>query len=142
MAETASSKKQIPLDERLFKLPSHPGESGHLLGSRCRSCGETFFPKRPYCASCAGGDMGEIALAGRGRLDTFTISRAAPPGSVMQAPYAIARIRLPEGVLITSVLADCDLEALDIGMEVELVIEKVKEDEEGNDVMAFKFKPV
>ena len=41
-----------------------------------------------------------------------------------------------------AVLADCDLEALHIGQEVELVVEKVKEDEEGNDIMSFKFKPL
>ncbi len=86
--------------------------------------------------------MEEVALSRRGKLDTFTISRAVPPGSIMQAPYAIARILLPERVLITTVLASCELEALDIGMEMELVIEKVMEDEEGNEVMAFKFKPV
>jgi uncharacterized OB-fold protein len=37
---------------------------------------------------------------------------------------------------------DCDLKALRVDMDVELVFVKVKEDEEGNDVMAYEFKPV
>ena len=142
MSEKEPQKRQIPLKEGLFKLPSSPSEKGYLIGSRCRTCDETFFPKRVYCASCTGKDLEELALSTKGKIHTFTISRVVPPGSIMKAPYVIAQIRLPEGVQVTSVLKDCDLEALDIGMDVELVIEKVMEDEEGNEVMAFKFKPV
>ena len=145
MSESKGSqldKRQVPLREGLFQLPSSPGEKGFLIGSKCRSCGEVFFPRRFYCANCTSADMEETPLSTRGRLETFTISRGVPPGSIMQAPYGIGQIRLPEGALVTTVFADCDLEKLDIGMDMELVIEKVKEDEEGNDVMAFKFKPV
>jgi uncharacterized OB-fold protein len=60
----------------------------------------------------------------------------------MKAPYGIAQIELPEGVLVTAALADCDLDGLSIGQEAVLVVEKVKEDEEGNDIMSFKFKPL
>lgn len=142
MSEKERPKKQVPLKEGLFKLPSSPAEKGYLIGSKCRTCGETFFSKRVYCANCTGADIEEVALNTRGKLHTFTISRVVPPGSIMQAPYVIAQVRLPEGVLVTSVLTDCNFEALDIGMDVELVIEKVMEDEEGNEVMAFKFKPI
>jgi len=137
-----AKKRQVPLKEGLFKLPSSPEEKGFLIGSRCRSCGEVFFPGRVYCANCTSADMEEIPLSTRGKLETFTISRGVPPGSIMQAPYGIGQVRLPEGALVTTVFAQCDLEKLDIGMDMELVMEKVKEDEQGNDVMAFKFKPV
>ena len=36
----------------------------------------------------------------------------------------------------------CDPEAIKIGMDVELVIEKLGEDEQGNEVMTYKFRPV
>lgn len=134
-------KRQIPLKEGLFRLPSHGGD-GYLVGSKCRTCGETFFPKRLYCAKCTSSDTEEVALSRRGKLESFTISRGVPPGSVMKAPYGLAQIRLPEGILVTTILADCDLETLDIEMDMELVFEKIKEDEEGNEVMAFKFRPV
>ncbi len=142
MSEKEQQKKQVPLREGLFKLPSSPAEKGYLIGSKCRKCGETFFPKRVYCAYCTEADMEELALSTKGKLHTFTISRAVPPGSIMQAPYAIAQVRLPEGALVTSVLTDCDPETLDIGMDVELVIERVMEDDEGNELMAFKFRPI
>ncbi len=125
----------------LLELPSSASDKAHLIGTRCRSCNETFFPKRHHCAGCTSPDMEEIRLNRKGKIYTYTISRATPPGSIMKAPYAIAQIQLPEGVLVTAVLTDCDLEALHIGQAAELVVEKVKEDEDGNDVMVFKFKP-
>lgn len=137
----SDGKRQIPLKEGLFRLPSSERE-GYLIGSKCRTCGETFFPKRLFCAKCTGSGMDEVALSRRGKLESFTISRGVPPGSVMKAPYGLAQIRLPEGILVTTVLAYCDLETLDIGMNMELVFEKIEEDGEGNEVMAFKFKPV
>lgn len=138
----AVQRKQVPIDGRLFKLPSSPSEKAHLIGSRCRSCGETFFPKRSYCANCTSPDMEEVALSTRGKLETFTISRATPPGSLIQAPYGLGYVRLPEGCIVQTVLSECDPQKLEIDMDMELVIEKIREDEEGNDVMAFKFKPV
>ncbi len=142
MSEKEPQKRQVPVQEGLFKLPSSPSEKGYLIGTRCRECGETFSSKRKYCANCTGADMEEIALSTKGKIHSFTISRMVPPGSVMEAPYVLAQVRLSDGGLVSSVLTDCDVEAVDIDMDVELVIEKVMEDEEGNDVMSFKFKPI
>jgi len=63
-----------------------------------------------------------------------------PPGSLIEAPYVVAQVELPERVIVTSVLSDCDVDSVRVDMPVELVLEKVKEDDEGNDVVAFKFK--
>jgi hypothetical protein len=142
MSTSGSGKRQVSLIADMLELPSSPSEKAHLIGSRCRVCNEAFFPKRHYCASCTSAEMEEIRLSQKGKIHTYTISRATPPGSIMKAPYGIAQIQLPEGAMVTGVLADCDLEALSIGIEVELVVEKVNEDEEGNDVMSFKFKPL
>ena len=53
----------------------------------------------------------------------------------------LAKVELPEGPLVTTVITGCDPEKVSIGMEVDLQIEKVKEDEAGNEVMAYVFKP-
>jgi len=142
MSQSGSGKRQVSLIADMLELPSSPSEKAHLIGSRCRICKEAFFPKRHYCASCTSAEMEEIPLSQKGKIHTYTISRATPPGSIMKAPYGIAQIQLPEGAMVIAVLADCDLEALSIGKEAELVVEKVKEDEGGNDVMSFKFKPL
>lgn len=134
--------KMVPIKPGLFKLPSTSGENGYLVGSKCRNCGEVFWPARIYCANCSEDDMEEVALGGKGKISTYTIVRQTLPGSVMTAPYGLGVVDLPEGAHVRGVFTDCRPEDLDIGVEVEAVIEKVKEDPEGNDVMAFKFRPV
>ena len=57
-------------------------------------------------------------------------------------PYAIVWIDLPEGARILSALTDCKPEEVSIGMEVDLVVDRGWEDEKGNEVMIYKFKPV
>lgn len=43
--------------------------------------------------------------------------------------------------MILSPLTQCDLEELSIDMDVELLLEKLYEDEEGKEVISYKFKP-
>lgn len=135
-------KKMVPLREGIFRIPQSPGEKPALIGCRCPQCGAHFFPRRVICLACGHRGLEEALLSPRGRIYTFTIARQTPPGSLIQAPYALAQVELPEKVIVQSVLSDCDLDSLRIGMEVEMVLEKVKEDDEGNDVVAYKFRPV
>jgi uncharacterized OB-fold protein len=57
-------------------------------------------------------------------------------------PYAFGYVELPEGVRIESLFTGCDFENLEIGLCVELVLEKISEDEQGNDVVCHKFRPL
>lgn len=43
--------------------------------------------------------------------------------------------------MILSPLTQCDLEELSIDMDVELLLEKLYEVEEGKEVISYKFKP-
>ena len=44
--------------------------------------------------------------------------------------------------MVLSPLADCPLDEVRVGMELELTVRTLYEDEEGNDVIAYKFRPV
>jgi uncharacterized OB-fold protein len=57
-------------------------------------------------------------------------------------PYGMGWVELPEKIAVLSVLTTADLKELKKGRDMELVIDKLYEDEEGNDVMSYKFKPV
>jgi len=99
------------------------------------------------CAQCCTETTEEILLSRRGRLHVYTIQRHRPPSPPYRGPeeflpMGVGRIDLPEGVRVTAVLTENDPARLRIGMEMELVVEKFFEDEEGNEVMSFKFRPV
>ena len=107
----------MPLKEGLFNI-----ENGRLLGSKCSNCGKYFFPLRIVCANCYNREMNEVELSATGIIDTFTVSRIPLPGSVItDVPYGLANVKLPEGVIVESVLTDCDVESLSIGMKVQLL---------------------
>ena len=141
-SQVKAKKKRLPFRDGVFTMPSSPSEKARLIGCRCPNCGTHFYPKRRVCLNCQKQEMEETLLSPRGKLHTFTIFRQAPASGLMVPPYAVGQVELPEGVNITSILTDCDFESLDIGMDMEMVLEEVMEDQEGNGVIAYKFKPI
>ena len=63
---------RIPIEEGFFRIPDDPDEPPRLLGSRCPSCGEVFFPRRLVCAQCLHEGCEDVELSTRGRLWTWT----------------------------------------------------------------------
>jgi len=145
--EKSNEKKQIPVVKGFMTTPLSPPEQVRLTGSRCLSCGVTLLGKRHACENCASTDLEDVIFSKRGTVFSYTVALYPPPqpyaGSVDPfVPYPIVWIDLPEGARILSALTDCKPDEVKIDMEVELVVEKGWEDEKGNEVMAYKFKPV
>jgi len=140
-----SEKKKIPVKDELWTKPSSPGEKPQLIGSKCLSCGEIFFPKREKgrCINCQAAYLEDIKLSRKGKVYSFAVVLIKPPmyyrGPV---PYAFVYVELPEVVRVETLFTDCDFEALKIGMDAELVIEKLQEDDEGNEIVTYKFRPI
>jgi uncharacterized OB-fold protein len=132
--------KRMPIREGLFHIPSSASEKPYLMGSQCRNCQEVIFPQRKICLNCFGRDLEQVKLSSKGRLFTFTINHQGP--REFSTPYASGFIDLPEGVRIYSLLTDWEMKGLKIGAEMELVIKKIKEDNEGNVVLGYKFEPI
>ena len=57
-------------------------------------------------------------------------------------PYAFGLVELTEGLEIVTLFSVDDFSELEVAREVELVIEKLCDDDEGNEVLTFKFRPV
>jgi len=133
------AKRIIPIREGLFRIPSGSGEKPCLLGSHCKTCGQISFPPRKVCFKCFSEEMEILPLSTQGRLYTYTIVEYPAPGLV--GPYAIGYIDLPEGVRVFSILDDWDRKNLKVGMDMELTWGKFKEDNEGNEIVTYKFKP-
>ena len=142
-----TSKKQIPCLEGLFTMsPEEP----HLLANKCKTCGDIYFPKvtscqNPYCKKTD--PMEDMSLSNKGKLYTFTVNHYQPPRPYHApdpfVPYATGSVELEKGLAVQGMIASgYDEKSLKIGMEMELIIDKLYEDEEGNEVMCWKFKPV
>ena len=138
---TGEAKKRVPVKEGLFKLPSDGGQ-GYLIASRCKACGDYFHPKRVVCANCYSEDLEEVPLSQRGRIFTYTIGRTGYPGDPVTPPFITAYVELPEKLQVLSLITDIDLDKVEIGREVELYFWKTGEDDQGNQVMAYAFRPI
>jgi len=140
-----SAVKRVPFKEGMMKLPQSDGDSGDLIGSKCRDCGEQFFIRRDICENCQGHDMEEILLGNRGKLYAFSVMfyPAPPPYKAPDpfVPYGLGWIEMPGGTVLYSLLTENDPGKLRVGMDMDLVFEKFGQDKDGNDLMIYKFKP-
>jgi len=74
---------------------------------------------------------------------SFSTVYDAPEGHTEYRPYTLALIRLDEGPLVTAQLTDVDAEDVHLGMPVEMVTRRIKEEgENGLIVYGYKFRPV
>lgn len=136
-------KKQNPIVPYL-RLPESPGEKAHLWGNRCRSCGAAYLGKRMACARCfAVGDFEEIRFGEYGTLRTFTIVYQSIP--TVEVPFIAVVVDLPEGTAVRANLGGVepnpDKVVPLLGKRLQMYTEKVREDKEGNDVIAYRYRP-
>lgn len=133
-------KKQIPVPADTFEI-----EEGrpYLIGTKCSKCGATFFPPRYVCTYCMT-DKGikKARLGNTGKLYAFTMiyisSREFNP------PYPFGYVILePENIRIPTLITGVKkLEVLKTGMKMEMVIERLRNDDKGNELITYKFRPV
>ncbi len=82
-------------------------------------------------------------LSGRGKVYSYTVMYNVPHGFEEQKPYTVALVKLDEGPMVTAQLTDVDHKAVTIGMPVEMVTRKLREDgAEGQIVYGYKFRPI
>lgn len=83
------------------------------------------------------------SLSGRGEVYSFSTMYNAPHGFEDQKPYTIALVKLDDGPMLTAQLTDVAGDEVTIGMRVEMVTRKLREDgPEGQIVYGYKFRPL
>jgi uncharacterized OB-fold protein len=103
-------------------------KEGVLKFRRCTACAKPNWYPRAVCPYCFG-DTDWEASKGTGEIYSVSVTRRAGP-----IPFAIAYVRLDEGVTMLTNITDCDLDALKIGQRVKLVF---KPTEDGNHLPMF-----
>jgi uncharacterized OB-fold protein len=91
---------------------------GELTAIRCGGCGALAVPPRELCPECGARRWEPVPLSGEGTIASYTIIRVAPRGHAGEAPYAIAAVRMREGVSLLGRVVGVPLDALAIGLHV------------------------
>ncbi|MCY1330815.1 hypothetical protein D9M68_338750 [compost metagenome] len=85
---------------------------GSLLIGHCPACGKHHWYPRPLCPYCLSDTEWQQA-SGHGTVYSISVTRKAGP-----IAYAIAYVRLEEGVTMLTNIVDADLDAVRIGDRV------------------------
>jgi uncharacterized OB-fold protein/acyl dehydratase len=102
-------------------------ERGELLIQKCSSCGELRHPPRPMCGECQSLEWETVASKGKGTVHSYVVMHHPKiPG--YDYPLAVAVIDLDEGTRFVSDIVDCEPDQVEIGMRVEMKMEKVDND--------------
>jgi uncharacterized OB-fold protein len=114
-----------------------------LVGEVCPHCEAKIFPPRDICPSCGLDAKTAYTFSGKGEIYSFTTIYEAPAGYDENAPYTVALVKLQEGPLVTAQLTDLGEQPVEIGMPVEMVTRKLRQDgdERGMLVYGYKFRP-
>jgi len=142
-----TAKAIIPALDGWFTMDA---EKPHLIGTQCKSCSTYYFPKQTlFCKNpaCNGDAFDEVQLSRTGKIWSFTNACYQPPEPYIAAdpyvPYAIIAVELEKEkmVVLGQAVEGVDVSQLKAGMDVELVLEKLFEDEQSVK-MTWKWKPV
>jgi uncharacterized OB-fold protein len=137
--------KQIPVSQGLF---TDTAEGPRLIGCRCVGCNTPYFPKTEVCRnpSCDDSKIEDTSFGPKGTIWSVAMQDYPPPSPVKfdepYQPYAMGVIDMPEGLRVLGRIATDDPRSVEPGMDVELIIEAICHDDDGNEVMSWKFRPV
>ena len=108
------------MTERVITLKGffEEARAGRLSAIRCGSCGELAIPPKELCPSCHERRWELVPLHGTGSVASFTVIRIPPRGRLAEAPYAVAVVKLDEGVSLLGRIVDIPLDALTAGLSV------------------------
>ena len=141
-----SQKKRVPAIEGWFTMDDEP----QLLGLRDPDSGSYFFPKDVAISRAPGfasAKLEEAPLSRRGVLWSYTTNHYQPPPPYESpdpfVPYTVVAVELQrERMVVLGQLAPgVDAASLELGREMELVLDTLSEDDE-NEYIVWKWKPV
>lgn len=154
------AKPRVPVVDGWFTVPSDdtpiPADGSglpgvRLIGTRCTDSGTYFFPPERVMSRAPGfadSELVDVELSTRGRLWSYTDAQYQPPPPYVPVtdpyePFCLAAVELAEEriVVLGQVIAGVGVDDLSVGMEMELVLDRLDEDDDATYVV-WKWRPV
>ncbi|HKY19860.1 MAG TPA: zinc ribbon domain-containing protein [Vicinamibacterales bacterium] len=118
-----------------------------LMGSKCRDCGEVFFPKTTVCAHCLSVALDDHSLGSKGRVWASTVQLFRPKEPFDGAtgpdfvPFGVGYVELECGIKVESRLRLGPTQQLEVGCAVNLEIEPYHRNPDGSFRYTYCFGP-
>ena len=131
--------------EGLVRMSAH---GPILLGSRCRGCGETYFPQAHACTRCCATGLEIAELGDRGTLWSWTVQSFLPKppynggeDAASFKPFGVGYVQMPCGVKVEARLTTADPQVLRVGLPMRLRLEPYRRTVEGQAIHTYAFAP-
>jgi uncharacterized OB-fold protein len=140
-----TTKKRVHAVEGLF---AETDDGPRLLGSKCRGCGAAYFPRDSVCHNpdCSDPTMEDANFGPTGKIWSCAVQNYAPPPPVLTRepyePYAMGMIDLDDGLRVMGRIDIDDPMSVKVGGKVELVLGGLCDDDDGNEIVTWMFRPV
>lgn len=123
---------------RIGRWDVGPDGTVTLIGTRCRTCGETIFPERATCPRCRSVDLEPARIDGPGKLLSWTIVHQAPPG--FATPFAVGYGTFPGDVVILAQI-EGPAENLAKGLPLRITEGPSSTAADGTPLITYRFAP-
>jgi uncharacterized protein len=100
-------------------------EQNKVMGTKCKSCGLTFFPPRADCYKCLSGNMEWFEITGNGKLLSFSKLEYGPVGFEKDLPYTIAILDYGDYKVFGRLAPDLKESDVKVGMELKTVVNRL-----------------
>ena len=142
----SDSRPRVPAIEGWFTI----GDEPRLIGTKCSKSGTYFFPPEHTMSRAPGfadADLEPVELSATGTLWSFTNAGYQPPEPFIPVsdpyePFCIAAVHLTEEQIV--ILGQCPagvtVDDLEVGMEMELVLDTLYSDDDA-DYLMWKWSP-
>ena len=96
-------------------------EEGRVAGTRCKKCGESFFPPRADCFNCLSAEIEWFEITGKGSLISYSTLSYAPSGFEQDLPYIVAVVQFDNNIKLFGRLSkEMRPEEVEIGMALKV----------------------
>lgn len=109
---------------------------GRFLLQRCNACDIVLWFPRRNCPKCWTEAVSTFDAQQTGTIYSFTVVRKGKGAFQDAGPFVIAYVELADGPRIMTNIVDCDIDALHIGMPVEMVFHDT-----GEGSALYRFRP-
>ena len=100
-------------------------EKDKVMGTKCKSCGLTFFPPRADCYKCLSSNMDWFEITGNGKLLSFSKLEYGPVGFEKDLPYTIAILDYGDYKVFGRLAPDLKESDVKVGMELKTVVNRL-----------------
>lgn len=97
-------------------------QENRLILKLCNSCKESHYYPRSICPHCGSNETTWVESKGLGEIYSYTVMRRG-----VEVPFAMAYVKLNEGISLLTHLTNCDFDAIRVGQKVKVVFQETQD---------------